>query len=721
MSSVVVKAQFTYQIDQQISVKDAADETLPLAWSGGINAAQINTLDMNGDGLDDLLLFDRMANKPIPFLQENEHYVYAPSFESFFPAGLLNWIQLRDFNLDGRKDIFTGDIFGMKVYMNTTQPGGNLSWEPFLFYEAGRDRKSIPLLTKAFSSKVNLQMMFDDLPAIDDADGDGDLDIFNFRFSGTGTIEFHRNYSMERYGTADSLDFERITQKWAGITECQCGDFAFNDDPCDEGGRVKHAAGKSLLLMDANSDGHLDLVMSEATCTNLYSLLNAGDVYTPNVTSYMTYPFATPVNFLIFPAGFYEDVDFDGVKDFISSPNVYKHDYVNQDLKQTMWFYKNFGTSEAHNLQFIKTNFLQDQMIDVGDNSIPAFADFDGDGDYDMFISQYNSEVIASGISQYENVGTTEAPSFKLVTDNYIGLRAAELYNLKIQFANFNGDGRPDLVFTANNFQNNDTNLYYILNQGTGSTFEFSPFNIVKHSFEMLGPENINVTDINQDGVSDLLVGRSTGNLEFWENVGGEFVLKDDTYLGFDFNILKQSLATDAGDLDADGKIDLVIGDAYGEVSIISDFRNQGSDFNDAISSIVYNTLSEDYVRPNLGGRVWPTVVNLFGTNRPAIAVGNTLGGLHMLIHTEPDGGAEDPTITLHPNPTTQEKGLKIFSSQNGSARIISANGQQVKDGIAISANETSVVPLHTYAPGLYIMQLFIGNKTYIKRFVIIG
>jgi hypothetical protein len=113
--------------------------------------------------------------------------------------------------------------------------------------------------------------------------------------------------------------------------------------------------------------------------------------------------------------------------------------------------------------------------------------------------------------------------------------------------------------------------------------------------------------------------------------------------------------------------------------------------------------------------------VNLFGPNRPAIVVGNVLGGVTVLSHTEPDGGSEDPLITIHPNPTSSSKGLKIFSSQNGTARIISSTGQQIKESITVTANETFLLNLHTYSPGVYILQMTIGNKTYIKRFVIFG
>ena len=130
-----------------------------------------------------------------------------------------NWLLLRDANCDGRKDIFTGNNLGIKVYMNATGTDGKPAWEHFQFYTGNGGQSSEVLLTKGFSTKVNLQLQFDDLPAIVDADGDGDLDIFNVRFVGNGTVEYHQNFSMERYGSCDSLDFERITQKWGNFTE----------------------------------------------------------------------------------------------------------------------------------------------------------------------------------------------------------------------------------------------------------------------------------------------------------------------------------------------------------------------------------------------------------------------------------------------------------------------------------------------------------------------
>ncbi len=254
--SIGLQAQFTYVMDQSIPVKDEQGDDLSLPWAGGLNAAHYNTMDLNGDNVDDLVLFDRMADKVLTFIRVENNYQYAPEFEEFFPEDITNWLLVRDFNCDGKKDIFTGDIFGINVYANVTRrtalwPGNNLrSIVVFLV------QNPEALLTTGLSgNKINLQLQFDDLPSIIDADGDGDLDIFNLRFVGEGSIEFHQNFSKERYGTCDSLDFEKVTQKWAGLAECECGEFAFNNEPCAPGGgRTKHAAGKSLLMMDVNGD-----------------------------------------------------------------------------------------------------------------------------------------------------------------------------------------------------------------------------------------------------------------------------------------------------------------------------------------------------------------------------------------------------------------------------------------------------------------------------------
>jgi hypothetical protein len=345
-------------LDESIPVADADNAQLKMPWGGGLNAAQYNTLDLNLDGKDDLVMFDRMANKVITFINQDDHYIHAPHYEALFPSQIYGFMLLRDFNCDGKKDLFTSTSLGIKVYMNTTVSGSNLSWQQFLFYAGpGSTKKSTVLLTEGLSGLINLQLHFDDLPSITDIDGDGDLDIINMRYATTGNIEYNKNLSKENHGTCDSLEFKLETQTWGNVKECECGEFAFNGVACPEGGRTEHSAGKSLLVFDVDGDANVDLLLSEATCTKMYLLNNEGTSESPVFNTSSDFPEMNEINFLIFPAVFYEDVDFDGVKDLLSSPNISSKTYFYTDLKHSNWFYKNTGTTASPNFTFIKTDF----------------------------------------------------------------------------------------------------------------------------------------------------------------------------------------------------------------------------------------------------------------------------------------------------------------------------------------------------------------------------
>ena len=721
---VSLQAQFTYVLDQTIPVSDEQGNELVLPWAGGLNAAHYNTMDLNGDNKDDLVLFDRMADKILTFINQNDKkYQYAPEYEEFFPDEITNWLLLRDYNCDGKKDIFTGDIFGIKVYTNVSEPGAFLEWKPFTFYSGfPGEPKRPPLLTKGFSGKINLQLQFDDLPAITDADGDGDLDIFNIHFVGQGTVEFHKNFSKERYGTCDSLDFERITQKWGDFAECSCGDFAFNNEDCAPiGGRTQHAGGKSLLMLDIDNNSSLDVLFSEADCTHLYALKNEGTTAAPIVKTSTNFPAVSPVNFLIFPAAFYEDLDFDGKKDLISVPNIFSKEILNTDLSRSNWMYKNTGSDAAPEFSFSTSSFLQDQMIDVGDNAVPAFLDYDGDDDYDLFVSQNNSADFFATIRLYENSGTQTSPKFTLANDDIFGFSNSSFYNLKIQFADIDHDSKIDLVFTASNFQNGATHLYYFANQtNTGIDFSQAPIQLTVPA--LFATENVLVVDIDNDGFQDLLVGKNTGALEYWKNVGQDgsvsFSREDETYLDLGISILRQNISGTVADLDADGNADLVLGDQTGQLSIISNFR-EAIDTAGKSKEIIFNPLAVEYQAKNLGGRIWPVAANIFGTNKPAIIVGNILGGIYILRHDEGTSLPKNPVISVFPNPIRPQDQVKIQIDRPAVLQIFTSLGQGIMPPANIPANDLYTLTIPNWAAGVYILRFTVRGKSFARRLVI--
>ncbi|HEX5169924.1 MAG TPA: T9SS type A sorting domain-containing protein [Cyclobacteriaceae bacterium] len=718
----LVKSQFTYVIDQTIPVKNTDGADLSLPWAGGLNATQYNTLDINSDNKADLILFDRTANKVITFLNENDHYIYAPQYESLFPT-LTNWLLLRDFNCDGRKDLFTGDILGISVYMNVSEPGEQLTWKKFLFYAGPGNPKSDVLLTEGFSGLINLQLQFDDLPSIGDLDGDGDIDILSMRYQGEGTVEFHQNFSKEHYGTCDSLEFERATLKWGNFIECECGVFAFNgtDCPPDQGGRKKHAGGKALLAMDIDNDLDQDLLFSEAECTELFLLTNVGNSENALFNNAELFPTNHPASFAHFPAPFYEDVDSDGVSDLLVTPNVFNKDQLGIDLKNSNWIYNNSGSQQLPSFTFLEKNFLQNQMIDVGDNSVPAFYDTDWDGDQDMIIGQNaDAESLTGSVYFYKNTGTPTEPSFENITDDYLNIKSLFLYNVKPQFADADADGKVDLVMTATSIITGRTNLYYLANKVShGVDFSDQLLNMV--DFDMLYTENILMTDVDLDGINDILIGKSNGSVEYWKNNGPKgsfnFTLIDNTFAELGPSVERQSLGLASADLNADGKAELILGDQFGTLGIINDYRSGNEP--GIVTNLIFNPFSDEYTVQNLGGRIWPTTANLFNTDRPAVVAGNIMGGVQVLRNDEGSSLPEEPIIQIYPIPVDQSELLSIMIDRYATVQVISLLGQELGDPVTLSSNQIYSFKVSNFASGLYILRILINGKTYSRRIVI--
>jgi hypothetical protein len=714
-------AQFTYSIDQSIPVEINGHVTA-MAWAGGLNSPQVNTMDFDGDGKQDLVVFDRAADKIMTYRNTGSNkYEYTPDYAILFPEEVSQWMLLRDFNCDGKKDLFTSDPFGITVFVNTTKTGQRLSWRPF--------NPGFPLLTKGFNGNINLKINDVDIPAIDDVDNDGDLDILAMRFVGIGTIEWHKNMSMENAGKCDSLQLERVTQIYGGVTECTCGVFAFGSQPCPAG-RVEHVGGKSLLTIDVDNDGDRDLLYSEETCTALYLLRNNGTKDNPVFTNAVLFPNTSPAAFQYFPTPYYEDIDFDNLADLVVAPNLYARPFgfpdnsSNAVVRNSVWLYKNTGSVQSPNFAFTQNNFLQFDMIDVGDYSVPALFDTDNDGDEDLFVGYYSNENFRGSIYYFENTGTATEPSYRLINNDFGGFSSYSLFNLKPQVADMNDDGKNDLAFTATSLQDGQTSLYYIPNSADAG---FEPnFTAAAQTAVKIGPsENLRITDVNRDGMPDVLIGKATGALQYWQNrvdngMFDQLTMVNGSYLGLGNSTSRQNPAVAVGDLDADGLDDLVMGDQRGTLSFYGDYRNFDIALSQPESNILFNSLTEEYGPGNFAGRIWPDVGNLFNSNKPAIMLGNTLGGLFVLRN---DGSAtlpDDPVVGVGPNPLERGNDLQIRSDRNTKVQIFSVLGQKMSEQVFIPANQTFPLALKELAAGMYVAKFTFPGKTVSIKFILI-
>ena len=712
-------AQFTYRIDQDIplSVNGAL---LPNAWAGGLNSPQVNTMDLDGDGAEDLVIFDKSTAQIRTFRWINNGYRYAPEYETLFPSGLTTFVLLRDYNCDGRKDLFTFGQIGILVFQQIPVTGKPFGWKKLNFFNSTTGLFSEVLLTKGFTSKINLLPGTSDVPELTDMDGDGDLDVLNMRFVSPSTAEYHRNFSMERYGTCDSLDLERQTSNWGNFIECSCGKVAFGGQTCaDIGGRTFHTGGKAMLAMDTDGDGDRDLLFTEESCATLYRMENQGTTETPAMNNLEPFPLGNPVSIPYYPAPFWEDVDHNGKRDLLVGLNLASRTDAYTDFASSLWRYRNAGTDASPVFILEEANFLQKDMVERGDLSAPALADIDRDGDMDLFVGAFlDMANFRGGVAFYQNTGSAKAPAFEKVTDDFANLSFTSLYNLRPQFYDLNRDGTADLLFTGT--AGGNTRLWYILAPPNGVP-SFDGQNLLYLDIPVAQSENATLVDIDLDGRPDVLVGKSTGALFYYRNTGtGDthtFSLASDAYLGIGAGTSRQNIAVAVGDLDADGKEDLIAGDQEGTLSAYSDFRSGG-----ALPEVnlVYDPFTESYSNRNLGGSTRLAIANLLGVNKPSLVVGNRQGGLHVLHHDNSAPQTDAPQVSLSPNPVRNGESLSLLADRSVTIEIFTVLGVRLGQPQLIPGNQLVNFPLEGLSAGIYVARFTAGNYSSALRFVVL-
>jgi len=524
------QAQFQFNFSDSILVFKNGN-ALELAWSGGQNNAQFSEIDVDFDGDMDLFVFDRSHDQVRVFRQDQlngqHYYVADPAAFLKFPPGLRYRAYCADYNLDGKNDLFCYTIGGLRVYKNTGNSTIGLQWEQYNNY-----------ITSNYNGpELNLYISSADIPAIIDVEGDGDLDILTYHISGE-YLQYHQNQSQELYGHSDSLIFELKNSCWGGYREdvTTNGVFLFDTSgPCN-GSNVpnpespreespKAHAGSTVLALDYDHSGVLDLILGDVSYTNLMLLINGGS--SPNSNSDMismntNFPSnTTPVNMQLFPAGFYVDVDFDGVKDLIVTPNA---NNVSEN-ETSILFYKNTGANNQANFIYQTKAFLQNEMIEHGTASSPQLVDLNGDGLQDLVVSNfyaYKANALKeSRVAYYQNTGTLAEAKFTLVDVNFLNLAQANLgLRLFPCFGDLNGDGKQDMILGLEN----GTVAYY-QNNSSGSTPTFSApvFNYTDQSGGLISAGQYaspQLFDLNKDGKLDLLLGVKTGEVKYYENVG---------------------------------------------------------------------------------------------------------------------------------------------------------------------------------------------------------
>jgi hypothetical protein len=696
------------------------------ATAGGLNLPQFSEIDLNFDGIKDLFVFDRAGNKALTFLNGGTagqvDYTYAPQYESAFPA-MKDYVLLADFDCDGKEDIFTTKSnFGVRVFRNTSS-GGVLSFA--LAYDT--------LLTNNGGGKTPLLISVKDIPSFVDVDGDGDLDVLTFDGAGTH-LEWHNNLQLENTGNCEGLDLVLGDACWGKFQEsgtnqviqlgvaCRYSPTLPPVDPNNS----RHA-GSTVMAYDQDVDGDKEVIIGDLIYDGLSYLHNGGSNVTALIDSVdATWPsnnVSTRLN--IFPAAYHFDADNDGKKDIVAAPNA---DNVSVNYNN-VWLYKNVAAAAGYEPSYQTNRFLVGTMIDCGSSSMPAFFDFDQDGDQDLIVGNNSLNLSASNnksvLTLYENTGTPQQAAFELITRNYAslsGLFSPGLVNVAPTFGDLDGDGDKDMLIGNSN---GDIHLF----TNTASAGQPAAFSLSQATYKGIDVGLYStpfLIDWDRDGKLDLVIGEQTGRLKYYRNTGTTTVA--------DFS--STPTINNFGGLDVEPVC--CIGNSVPFV-----FQNPATLHYDLVvgadSAGLWHypgadTATGNFVRSTRyfggideGDRTAIAATDLDGDGVIDFAVGNLRGGISFYkgdytvgVHAPV---AETIDFQLYPNPSAAALSVRVKAKQSAplQVQVCDLHGRVVAQATGKADGQPIAIDTHLLPGGVYAVACQVAGKMVgVKRWVLV-
>ena len=756
------------QADTLPEVRLPDGRRLPNPWSGGLNAIHAASVDLDGDGQDDYVLFDRIGSRVSCFSSAWEPL---EGMEFHLPA-LQAWVQSCDYNHDGKKDLFTfNGISGIRVYRNDSYQGEDA-------YELVFTEITDGLPALMFGSSTALYCTNEDFPVIADIDGDGDYDVLNFWVPSSGDfLLYYRNYAQESLGRADTFCLELADWSWGCFVESEESNQIFLDSCSsrneDLGSKapdaqpdVKHA-GSTMFGFKNTQSGLYDIVLGDVGYPQLYYLQNGGTPEQARITSYDTvFPLEEPVRLYNFPV--ISHVYYQDTQCYLFSP--FETDPFNAEGSGSVWRYRETGSGVARS-RLVEKDFLQNTMLDFGAGAVPVAFDWNQDGKEDLVVANYGKKTgvyyemgswqtrMVSSLALLTNTGTGTSPAFVLETEDFLGLSSLEMRALYPAFSDLDGDGNPELLV---GMEDGRLWLFRIegLNQGKlGGTQVAGQGKVWRTGTRGLSPEGGKAAtearavlldssfldlrlsafsapvffDLNQDGLQDLVVGerqhvwsttprRTTkGSLTYFENQGPAeaggmpvFLHKTDSLGGVDvidrqfsnFGYSRPSFFRDGN-----GETYLACGSENGEIFLYGGIDGNLDGRFTYLGKAGFRTGSETIRKIQVGIHAAPLLHDFTGDGLPELLVGNQCGGLQYFssgnIGLYEDAALEKGEVerSLRIYPNPVRDGFHVELPCAGFYRLCDAGGRILEQGRLEAGSHYRET--ETWPSGIYFWQFF--------------
>jgi hypothetical protein len=400
-----------------------------------------------------------------------------------------------------------------------------------------------------------------------------------------------------------------------------------------------------------------------------------------------------------FPAVYEVNVSGDGVKEIIVSPNDRENLNDFQDFANSVYLFEKVGAT----YELKSSNFLQSDMIDVGENSAPALGDLDNNGTTDLLIGKSGrlKQGVPASMVHYDNQGDFATPILEWRNDDFGNLSTLGLTSIKPKLVDLNSDAKIDLVFIGSS--TTSAQLYVIY----GSPKAFNVAEVQTINIRLNIGDNFEFADVNSDDKLDLLIGTASGRLDLYLNQGTtlnpSFQIVTSGFQDIATNPSRTNLSIKELRSGGSGSESLLLYDDSGELRIIKNYKIETSEPQLVTILNTANTI-------NIGKRGVLSGGSLLGPSSQQLIIGTTQGGL-FAYSLDLEAQTSNWTTIVYPNPSIDN--FSIFSNKLAIIDLIDLSGKLLLSNQTIKANAPTKIASSNYAAGLYILRIATDDGEY--------